>query len=540
MRRSSLAPRRTSFSPFQPERCRADTLIVMGLRSGVCAVRFLAWLVVLALVGACASLPHDVERNPSRALGEFDETALGRRVQAVQPDPKLSGFRLLPSGDTAYQLRLTLIDEAVRTLDLQYYTVERDASTRALFVHLRRAAERGVRIRLLLDDLNTVTRDANLARFAKHPRIEVRLFNPFPAGRGAAASRFLFAAADLPRLTRRMHNKLFVADNALAITGGRNLGAAYFQSTGDINFADLDVLVGGAAVRELSRTFDRYWNSKLTYPIEALASGSPPATPAESSPVGADPAAGGPIRARQPLNLHLVWASSRVVVDRPSKVAHPGPGRNPTVTDDVLTLIQNATQSVTLVSPYFVPSPELTGVLRELRSRSVTVRVLTNSLATTDMPAAQVAYAGHRLELLSMGVELYELRPTSGGGPGFLGSGSGSGSSKSTLHAKAALVDDRWLFVGSMNLDSRSALENTEVGVIIDSRELGAHLARIMKQGTDPSVSYALRLAPDGRTIQWVTHDSGREAVHTHDPEAGFWRSLLATLLYGAVPEALL
>ena len=262
-----------------------------------------------------------MERVPSHALENPGTTSLGRRVTAVLPSRDRSGFRLLSSGDTAYRARLALVDQAEQSLDLQYYVVERDPSTRELFARIRRAAEYGVRVRILLDDLNTVSRDAALARYAAHRNVQIRLFNPFPAARSSLASRFLVAAADLGRLTRRMHNKLFVADNAVAIAGGRNLGAAYFEGTDDVNFADL-------------------------------------------------------------------------------------------------------------------------------------------------------------------------------------------------------------------------ALENTEVGIVIDSAELGAHMARLIGQGIQPEARYALRLEPDGRTIQWTTRESGVERTYVHDPDAGFWRSLANVLLRVTVPQA--
>jgi cardiolipin synthase C len=487
-------------------------------------------------LAGCATLPRNVERVPSRALEDFRATSLGRAVAAAQPSPDASGFRLVPSGDVAYQTRLALVDHAERTLDLQYYLIGDDPSTRELFTHVRRAIERGVRVRLLLDDLNAARHDAALARFAARPNVEVRLFNPFPAGRDSTVSRFLLAADDLRRLTRRMHNKLFVVDNAVAITGGRNLAGEYFQRTGDVNFADLDVLAAGAVVRDLSRSFDRYWNSPLSYPIATLTRASPNVPAAGLAPTDASTPPPPPGQAVG--DLRLVWAPARVLVDRPSKVEGSDPPSEQSILlDDLLAIVGRAERDVAIISPYFIPDPEVTVVLRKIRARGVTVRVLTNSLATTDVPAAYAAYARHCPELLALGVELYELRPAPGQRRGFLRS---AGSSRPSLHAKAILVGGHLVFVGSMNLDPRSALENTEVGLLIDSRELGQQLARLFAQGILPENSYALRLAPDTQAVEWITRDGAEERRYRQEPEAGFWRRLGSRLLGVTVPEELL
>jgi cardiolipin synthase C len=496
-----------------------------------------AALLALLLAG-CASLSRDVERVPSQALEDPGDTALGRLVAAQQPGPDLSGFQLVPSGMRAYAARLALVERAEHTLDLQYYSIERDSLTRALFVAIRQAAERGVRIRLLIDDLSAVHHDEGLLRFASHPNIEVRLFNPFPAGRTDTISRYLFAATELSRLTRRMHNKLFIADNALAITGGRNLGAAYFRAASERSFIDLDVLIGGPAVQRLSRVFDWYWNSRLSYPVSAVVRRAAhettearrePSAPTESAAVG------------PPFDLTaaaLVWAPARVLADWAKKVESNGrPPDRMMILDDVLATLRRAERDVTIVSPYFIPGDELTGVLRQLRAGGVHVRVLTNSLASTDVPAVHAAYARHRGDLLALGVELHELRALPGQRSGFLGS-SGS-SSPSTLHAKALVVDGHLVFVGSMNLDPRSAYQNTELGVLVDSPELGAELLHIVDQAMSQENSYEVGLTQRGR-IEWVARGPGGEERFTHDPDAGLWKRAAAAFLGVVIPQELL
>ena len=232
-----------------------------------------AWLACLAaaLLAACASLPENVSRPVTTVLANAESTtSLGRLVQTNAPSADVSGFRLIPSGEEAYATLLTLADRAERTLDLQYFIIEGDNAVRELMRHVLAAAERGVRVRVLVDDLHSDGRDLAFLRFSSHKNIEVRLFNPFPGGRMSNFTRYLSGAAEFRRVNRRMHNKAFIADNALAVTGGRNLGAEYFTQNQNTNFVDLDVLAAGPAVRQLSAAFDTYWNSEFAYPVEAL------------------------------------------------------------------------------------------------------------------------------------------------------------------------------------------------------------------------------------------------------------------------------
>ncbi len=223
-------------------------------------------------LAGCASLPHDVERPVSTALSDAGSaSALGRLAQAAAPSAEVSGFRLIPSGEAAYATLLTLADRAERTLDLQYYIIDSDSAVRELMRHVLAAAARGVRVRVLVDDLHSAGRDLAFLKFSSHRNVEVRLFNPFPGGRMSNLTRLLSAAAEFRRVNRRMHNKVFIADNALAVTGGRNLGAEYFTQVQGTHFVDLDVLAAGPAVWQLSSAFDAYWNSAFAYPVEALA-----------------------------------------------------------------------------------------------------------------------------------------------------------------------------------------------------------------------------------------------------------------------------
>jgi len=494
-----------------------------------------------ALVG-CTSLPAHVERVPSHALPETTDTVLARAVAATPPSDGLSGFRLLAAGDVAYGARLALTNHAQRSLDLQYYWVASDEPTRTLFAALRRAAARGVRVRLLLDDLSAARHDEGLLRLSSVPNVQVRIFNPFAAGRANALTRVLFSLGDLARVSRRMHNKLFIADNALAIVGGRNLTAEYFSDDQDQNFADLDVLVGGPIVPHLSAVFDAYWNSDEAYPIESLVTPSGPETPPASPEPGTVRAMAtetGLDTSRFDLaNLKLIPAPARVLADNPAKAVDGATAADGAIVyQDVLSIVGGATREVLIISPYFIPTADVTALLQGLRARGVIVRVLTNSLASTDMPPAFAAYAPHRLALLRMGVELYELRATLGQPRGMLKSFT---TSKTALHAKAVLVDGQIVFVGSMNLDPRSKRDNTEDGVVIFSPQLGVQLERIFTIGASPENSYAVRIASDGQSLEWTTRGPDGEELYSSEPDVSFLRRIITPLLQVTVPEDIL
>ena len=238
----------------------------------------LRWMLAIglsSLSAGCASLPDNVERPVSAAFNAPEQTPLGQLVQqrrAQEGARSDSGFRLLDSVGAAFSSRLALIQSAQRSLDLQYYAIHADASTEILLQALRDAARRGVRIRLLLDDFNTAGKDAQVLRLAFEPNVEIRLFNPLPGSRASLIGRVITSLKDVPRIQKRMHNKLFIADNAMGITGGRNLGDAYFGTDEGSNFVDLDVLAVGRIVRDMSASFDRYWNDELAYPMQSLVS----------------------------------------------------------------------------------------------------------------------------------------------------------------------------------------------------------------------------------------------------------------------------
>ena len=402
-----------------------------------------AWLAgMLMLLTACGSLPSNVARPESHALAQPQGTPLAALADVRRPasarngDAGDSGFALIGSANEAYSSRLALTERATRTLDIQYYAIHSDASTRELLRAVHAAAARGVRVRILLDDFNSTGRNALVMAMAFLPNVEMRMFNPLPGRRGAGALRALGSLGDFKRIQHRMHNKLYIADNAWGITGGRNLGDSYFGTADGSNFIDMDVLAVGPVVRAMSNSFDNYWNNPLAYPVQSLITpdelralhqsttpnrtAEPPASGAtaaghEAGHAATAPSAGvRPDAAAPPAlpramdldTLRLTWAPALLLVDKPSKLVPElnDEHTDDTVVDGMLNLMQRARRDALIVSPYFVPGPEMMKVFAGMRARGVRVRVLTNSLASNDAPLAHVGYARYRKELIRLGV----------------------------------------------------------------------------------------------------------------------------------------
>lgn len=531
---------------------------------------------MLTWATGCASLPANVERPASQAFSAPEATPLGRLAAARRGQVNAasdSGFRVLDAVDLALTSRLSLVEHATRTLDLQYYAVHADGSTELLLQRLRAAAQRGVRVRILLDDFNTVGEDAQVLRLAFEPNVQIRLFNPLPGPRNSMLGRIITSLHDVERMQKRMHNKLFIADNAWGITGGRNLGDAYFGAGDKQNFVDLDVLAAGRIVRDMSASFDRYWNNELAYPVQALldkddldrlqkqqvpsSTSVPPAAAvlpvAASGPQilpGVTPAQVADVR-QTPMDLtrvELIWAPSILLVDQPGKV-QPGDDEvnaGETLIDGLLGLMQQAKREVVIVSPYFVPGEQMMAVYAQLRQRGVRLRVLTNSLASNDAPAAHAGYARYRDRLLALGVELHEMRSAPPVEPSAVGSGASRRSegrrssrqpTRASLHTKMVIVDGFISVIGSMNLDLRSQLKNSEVALLIRS----AAVARQAMQQLDTLVATsAYRLEQRGGSIVWRAPQGGRFPDATSEPEAGVKLKLMVRVLGPFAPDEML
>ncbi len=509
--------------------------------SGAAPLLAVAMLCVAA--AGCASLPRHVHKDRSEAIRDTGSTTLGRIVAAdAQARNNLSGIRLLASGDEALASLIALADRAERTLDIQYYIITQDESGRTLLQHVRRAAQRGVRVRILVDDLNTAGQDRRFMHLGQTPHIEVRVFNPFPGGRSALWTRLLASLSELPRINHRMHNKLFVADNVLAITGDRNIGDQYFTRAKEGNFIDLDVVAAGSIVPQLSASFDAFWNSKYAYPIASVAAPVPREAEPRWLDAGGDaPGAGAPTGAADFLPreldagpLQLAWVPATVLADRPAKIAsESSPDQEETISNDLSALIRSATEEVIIISPYFVPGADGIALLRSLVRRGVHIRILTNSLAATDAPIVHIGYSRYRVELLHLGVELSEVRPKLGNArPRFHPFRSGAAS----LHAKAVVVDEKTVFIGSLNMDARSARTNSELGLVIRSTEIARQVTSVLDDISEDG-SYKLELEDHSNRIEWLSGPPGAEQIWHRDPEATGLQRFVLKLLTPFAPE---
>lgn len=497
------------------------------------ALRFLAGLILLALTTACTTLPTPADRTPSSAFADTSATRLARELgPQAAAHPGASGIVLLTDGREAFAARHRLAAAAERSIDVQYYIWHDDTSGGLLAQALWEAAERGVRVRLLLDDANTLGLDAFLSALDAHPQVEVRLFNPF----GHRNWRLLNFAGDFARLNRRMHNKTFIADNQVAIVGGRNIGDEYLGAATSVEFADLDVVAAGAVVADVSASFDAYWNSASAHPLSGLvapmsADAGRAAIAARLAQLRADARSSAYLEAVragvQPVAAWagaLAWTQVRMIADPPDKILHP-PERDDM---DSLPRLQETLgepqEELLLVSPYFVPTRQGTEALVAVAGRGVRVSVLTNSLAATDVGPAYAGYARYRRDLLRGGIRLYELKRSaairSQDPPGHHGHRAAGGSSGASLHAKTFAVDRRRLYVGSFNLDPRSARLNTESGVVFESPVHAAHLSGLFAGGMHER-AYEVRLAEDGHGLVWIERDGGAEKRFTHSPEVG-------------------
>lgn len=493
------------------------------------------WLVLLLalLLSACASTPLRPRGPDSFTIANVDGTPLdaaARRWQAGAAEGH-STLHLLPQGLESLAARLALIDAAERGLDLQYYIFRPDGSGAAIAAALWHAAERGVRVRLLLDDWGSRPPDADLQRLARHPRIEVRLFNPLPTRDWQVLGLML----DFSRKHRRMHNKLLVADDRFAITGGRNIGDEYFQQRPELAFGDLDVLAAGPVVQDFSAGFDTYWNSAHAFPVApAAAAGTPPPQEPLQALRAASTATGWPQRFRDG-TLPLRQAVAAALQDDPDKVAEaPEDATEPVHLGARMAAIGvHVQRDLLIVSPYFVPGATGVAHLAALRAAGVRVRIVTNSLAATDVPAVHAGYVRYRQALLERGIELYEVRPdarawrSAGSGPG-----SGSRPGRQSLHAKLLVVDGRVTFIGSMNIDPRSLWHNTENGIVVDDAAVGQGLVAGIERAL-PGSAWRLDLQ-DGQ-VRWTAGDGGQPVDAGVEPGASLWLRL-QTRLWSLLP----
>ena len=505
------------------------------------------------LAGGCATRPpgSDYPKAPSRTLEDPQATRLGKQfARASAQHSGQSGFRILNVGVDGFLMRLEMINAAERTLDLQYYIFRGDETGRLLTDALSRAAERGVRVRVLVDEAESVPGDEQLLALSGHAAIEIRVFNPWNYRGHNDFLRDVDFILHHSRLDYRMHNKMLIVDGAVALAGGRNVGDQYFQIDPQSQFADDDVFAGGPIIGELSAKFDEFWNSRLAIPAEALAHLDPKDLAASSTRLMATArarkvvAAAGfnyqeKLAAGQPLSgilsgeVPLVWADAEFVCDAADKKAVVAGTRvGDLMYDPLAKQVKQSQAELIVVTPYFVPSPDESRLLQSLTEKKVRVRVLTNSLETNPNVAAHAGYTHYRVPLLQSGVQLSEVRA-------LLGNTRGSGESKRlsqygnyALHAKVCVVDRKELYIGSMNLDVRSRRLNTEMGFIIDSTDLSQLEAARFEAMTRPENAYSVTLRPGGKgRLLWHTVEDGKPVDYDREPARSTWQRVKAKFL---------
>jgi putative cardiolipin synthase len=512
--------------------------MILGLQGH----RLGSWVLASAalLAGCSARVDWQHPRVPSNAFESPASTSIGALFEpAAREHPGKSGFLLVQHGRDAFMARLSMADLAEKTLDAQYYIWSPDTTGRILAERLVRAANRGVRVRVLIDDMYmTADRDVNFAILDAHANIEIRVFNP-ATRRGARGASFL---GDFERLNRRMHNKIFVIDNAVAVVGGRNIGDVYFGVKKDVNYSDLDVMAAGPIVGEVSTSFDAFWNSEWAVPVGAFVE----ALPAERDPetlraeFAAEIAAAGypypldetteQLRARLVrFRDQFVWAPGHVLVDDPAKVVTKSD--TGIVREAISRRITEVSKELFISSAYLVLPERPVDRIRELCSRGVTVRILTNSAATNDVLPAHAGYARTRKKLLDAGAELYELRPDTKLQRRWSVL---AGQSSASLHVKSVLFDRESVFIGSFNLDPRSTALNTEIGVMIDSPEIAARVGEFFDESILPESAFRVTLDED-HDLLWTARDDGEPVTFRKDPRTSAWYRFVAGVV-GLLP----
>lgn len=519
-------------------------------------VRVLVWIILLTAGGlsGCASLPPGAhfQKRVSTVLAQPALTPLGAKFDTIASrHDGNSGFRIIPVGADGFLIRMQMINAATRTLDLQYFIFHQDNTGRLLTDAVLRAADHGVRVRVLIDDGEMRAGDDQVLALTAHPLIQIRIFNPFAYRGHNPLLRSLNFVTDAERLDYRMHNKLLVVDNTLALVGGRNIGDRYFQIDPDSQVADDDVFVAGPLTQQLSATFDDYWNSDMAIPVEAL---SPEKTSlaaliqfrselnehnSQLKDDGFDYvkrlASGEPFNGIMSGALPLTWAHAQVVCDSPDKKeVEEGKMGGSLMQRPVEEAVLGTHSELLMITPYLIPGKDGMRIFKTLRQRKVRIRVLTNSLSSTPVLLAQAGFMHYRIPMLEEGIQLYEIRS-------LLGNARGSGETKAisrygnySLHAKLYVFDRKKVFIGSMNFDQRSLHLNTEIGLIIDSPALAQQIAARFNEMVLPVNAYQLILQPDNTgtpRLLWRTSEDGKTVEYETEPARSAWQRFKADCL---------
>lgn len=500
------------------------------------ALKKLLASLLISLLWGCATVDFDAPKAASRAITDTGDTRLGKLFARHATRPKNeSGFYIVSDSIDALAIRLLAAEWAEKSIDAQYYMINNDTIGKVFFDSLLRAADRGVRVRLLVDDINTGGMEHKLAGLSDHPNIELRLFNPF-----ASRSFRAFDAWDFGRINRRMHNKSFTVDNQITIIGGRNIATEYFAANNEYNFGDLDTFAVGPVVRDTSRMFDAYWNHRNAVPYKQLSGqkkddGARLQAVRETLQDNADTLRDTPYAQAvhdsledfiDGENKKLTWAPYQLVFDSPDKsLGEEEAEEAPGIVTPLLRSVRSAQESLLIVSPYLVPRDNAATGYEALQDSGIQVDILTNSLSSSDHTLVHSGYASSRKALLEHGVRLYEVR----GDLHIEGTReSGQRKAKSSLHTKAFIVDKRYFFMGSFNWDPRSADINTELGIIIESPEIATRLAdRFYKLA--PQMCYIPFLDDQGR-LRWREFNNGKTEILSKEPDTTAYQRLKANL----------
>jgi cardiolipin synthase C len=501
----------------------------------------LTLILAVVLMQGCSSF-HAGERTTSEALPppaqgplvDATRAALGNRQQDQQ-----SGFYLLNDGLSAFVARVSLIETARTSLDLQYYIFSDDITGRIIISRLLEAADRGVRVRLLVDDLGTRVDNPLVATLHEHPNIQIRLFNPVKARGGLL--RLMEMGVTFGRTNHRMHNKLMLADSLVMIAGGRNLGDEYFSNT-NLDFQDVDVLTTGPVVQAGMQSFDDYWNSQAALPVDRV--------------LDADDADMALVEMREALQafleeqrdsefvdalrgsslgrklvageVPLEWGTATLYADPPNKaLSHTDTPREEYLLNDLKKMLENAEQRLQISSAYFVPGKRGVALFSDKEKEGVEVSILTNSLSTTDVAIVHSGYSRYRKPLLESGVELWELRAEAGQRQRMRWF---QGESRASLHAKTFVIDHDRSFIGSVNLDGRSLIQNTEVGLLIESEALNHQLSTLFDRWVASDSAWHLSLDEEQK-LQWRASANNEALVFNHDPQTSRWQRFRVWLL---------
>jgi putative cardiolipin synthase len=488
---------------------------------------------------ACASIPRDFEQIPSKSWQHPEQTRLGKFFEEYSPDdPSLSGVRLLAHPREAFRARFGFAALAEKSLDLQYYLWKSDLTGQLLLYRALEAADRGVQVRILIDDIYHSGRDNNYGAIDSHPNVEIRVYNPMGSrGAGKGANMVYHKGT----LDHRMHNKIFLADSAVAVLGGRNIGDDYFGVDEKLNFRDLDVLAVGPAAKEAGKAFDMYWNSPAAVPINVLlkkpVEGDALKLRREGLRASLDemealpytvPKAENEIRETlEQLAEDLVWAETEIIIDSLERFQG---GSESAFVELTNRMAEEMEREIVIETAYLIPAQEGIDKVAELTERGVRVRILTNSLRSNNHATVHAHYKKYRKRMIEAGVELHELRPDPEILEHFKKEHDRVAESHAGLHSKAFVVDRRLSMIGSYNMDPRSRIWNSEIGLLIDSEEFAEQVLEIMERDLDPANSYRVTLDEKGDLV-WTAEGPDGPVTWHKEPETTAWQRLMVRLM---------